>query len=242
MAKSIFQFKNITTGEPAHIIVEGTIYSLVNAQGLPVCADETEMHSSPFMPIVVQTAKKLGYKLSGIQHMEVVFEVVVRDAVSQIDSVIDAVGEQIEMVADFIESQIDSVIEKQETTGDKHQSEINDMKKIVEKSFKMTYALQTRMEAIIARVEKITDSMYDAELSVMCIDMQTPLNALITMIDDRTGEEVCTDTLKSFLEVNKEDSGVIAALRVLQNGGESRISVASPQGGSYTLILVDMDQ
>lgn len=166
--KSIFQFTHTTTLATAHIIVDGTKFSLVNAQGLPLST--SQITTSDFSPMLVVTAKSLGYKMTGIQHFEIIFEQVAQDTADQIHVLVDAVAQTVDAVAQVIET---SAIAIQEMQDDECTcvDQVKSLRGMINSSFAMVNQLQKSLNALSYDLESCMDKLMDASGEVQVAEL-----------------------------------------------------------------------
>lgn len=183
MMKSVFQFTHTTTNAQAHIIAEGCIFSLVNAEGLPVAQDE--ITSSPFTPILVMTAKKLGYKMTGIKQFEIVFEQVAEETTNQVHALVDAVVETVGQVAQVIET---AAIEIQNMQDDDCPcvDQVISLKNMVRDSFKMVDQLQASLKFLTHNLDKCMSKLDDAYSEVQVAELFETSEQAETRIKEET--------------------------------------------------------
>ena len=161
--KSIFQFTHTTTNAIAHIIVDGTKFALVNAHGLPLTSEIT---SSDFSPMLVVTAKKLGYKMTGIQQFEIIFEQVAEETANQVNALVDAVAVTMSEIAQVIETQAIEIQDLQEDES-RYSDEIASLRGMLTASFKSLETMQANIKALTLKLDSCMDKLMEASGEVL---------------------------------------------------------------------------
>jgi len=236
MMKSIFQFTHTSTKAQAHIVSEGCIFSLVDAQGNALSQDE--ITSSPFTPILVVIAKRLGYKMTGIAQFEIVFEQVAEETTNQVHTLVDAVVETVNQVAQVIET---AAIEIQAMQDDDCPcvDQVMSLKNMVKDSFKMVDQLQSSLKFLTHNLDSCMSKLDEAYGEVQVAELfETSEQAEIRIKEETIAEAYQKAQILGLSCEIKDDTFLMAYNRNRAPGIKDRLLVTYGKT-EYLLIASD---
>lgn len=234
--KSIFQFTNTTTAQTAHIIEEGCVYSLVNEQGEVVSNDE--ICCSPMAQILVMTAKKLGYKMTGIKHFDIVFAQITEQAIDQITEAVEAVVSTVVEIANVVSDEAQDIVQAQ-NDDNLMLDQIQNLKNIVASAEKMISTLESTMKVSLKCIDKVEEALDDTSHEILLASLYETEEERIKNQTESMIEQAYYACLYMCMDAKIEDDNWDAR-RKQPNRTKDRL-LLSYGDTEYMLILKDCD-